>query len=197
MNKQGKTKKMAMYTIGWQTIRRAGQKVVSFGAHLRLAGVSALCVASALSSATPSHATTGNVVFEGTIDTNASCSVTVRQNGRFGVSGDLKTMSSKIAGGQVGLADVLAFGNYQVSAVTLPFFSSAPAGGNAGTTFQSLFSGASLLLGANFAEQAGNSPVNLPVGLSYTRISAHLVATRTGSTFPTGFYQGTIVVRCE
>ena len=145
-----------------------------------------------------SLAATGNVTFEGTIDTNASFSVTVRQDGGFGISADYRLLSSKIAGGQGGIADVLAIGNYSVSAPTFSSFTAAPSGGGTSTTTQSVFSGSSLLLGANFAERPGNnSPVVLPAGLSYTRINTHLVATRTGNAFPTGYYQGIVIVRYE
>lgn len=145
----------------------------------------------------PAFAASGNVTFEGTIDTNASSTVTVRQNGRFGISSDFRTLSSKIAGGQVGIADVFAMGSYSVSATMFPILNAAPSGGTMGTMLQPLFSGTSILLGANFAERPGTSPVALPLGVSLTRINTHLVATRTGSMFATGLYQGIIVVRCE
>ncbi len=159
--------------------------------------IAGMAVVAAALAAPVSFAATGNVTFEGTIDTNASCSVTVRQDGGFGISGDYRLLSSKIAGGQSGIADVLAIGNYTVSAPTFPSFTASPSGGGTSTTIQSFFSGSSLLLGANFPERPGNSPVVLPVGLSYTRINTHLVATRTGSAFPTGYYQGIVIVRCE
>lgn len=162
------------------------------GARLRV-----VYILAALIVTSPVLAATNNVTFEGTIDTAASCTVTVRQNGLFGISSDFRTLSSKLAGGQAGVADVLAFGSYNVSATTFPTFTAAPSGGTTGTTLQPLFSGTSILLGANFAERPGTSPVALPFGVSLTRINTHLVATRTGSMFPTGFYQGIIVVRCE
>lgn len=143
------------------------------------------------------HAATGNVVFQGSITTNNSCAINVRQNGRLGISADYRTLSSKLAGGLVGIADVTAIGNFQISATTIPSFTVAPVGGNTNTTFQSLFSGASVLFGANFAERPGSNPVTLPFILSITRLNIHFVATRTGSSFPTGPYEGTVVVRCE
>lgn len=167
------------------------------GIGSRTMAVAALLAASVASGSAPVFAATGNVTFEGTIDTNASCAITVQQNGRFGISSDFKSLSSKIAGGQVGIADVLAIGSYDISATTFPTFTAAPSGGTTGTTLQSLFSGTSLLFGVNFAERPGTSPVTLPAGLSYTRVNAHLVASRVGSAFPTGFYQGIVVVRCE
>lgn len=143
------------------------------------------------------HAATGNVVFQGSITPNNSCAINVRQNGRFGLSADYRTLSSKLAGGQVGIADVRAIGNFRISAVTIPLFTVAPVGGNTNTTFQSLFSGTSILFGATFPERPGNNPVTLPFILSITRLNIHLVAARTGSSFPSGPYEGTVIVRCE
>lgn len=143
------------------------------------------------------NAATGNVVFQGSVTPNNSCAINVRQNGRLGLSANYRILSSKLAGGQVGIADVTAIGNFQISAVTTPSFSVAPVGGNTNTTFQSLFSGASILFGATFAERPGNNPVTLPFILSVTRLNIHYIATRTGSSFPTGPYEGTVIVRCE
>ncbi len=166
-------------------------------AKLRKHGFALISLVSVSFAPSQACAVTNGVTFQGTIDTPATCSITVRQNGRFGVSADYKTLSSKIAGGLDGIADVLAFGTYNVSATTFPTFTASPTGGTTGTSIQSFFSGTSLLLGLNFAERPGTNPIALPSGLSYTRISTHLVATRTGSAFPTGYYQGIVVVRCE
>ncbi len=142
-------------------------------------------------------AVTGSVVFTGNISTSNQCTITVVNDGTFGISGDFKQLSSKLPGGIAAVADVRSNHAYTISAIAVPMLTAFPFGGDTGVTIQSLYSGQSLQNGATFAEQNGNVPVTLRNGLSRTRLTVNLSATRTGSAFPSGYYQGTVTIRCE
>ena len=139
----------------------------------------------------------GNVVFNGEIAQNNLCAVMVRQNGVLGIRPDYRQLSSKLAGGSAGSADVFALGNFNLSATTPAVFSVGPVDANTNVTRQALFSGANLLGGgATFAERSG-STVAPVVGVSWTRLAVNFVATKTGPAFSTGHYEALVVVRCE
>lgn len=137
------------------------------------------------------------MVFYGTVTTNNQCSIIVYNDGLFGISANKMIMSSKLAGGSAAVAEVRSNHAYSVTAVPVPTLTIYPNGGNTNVTLASLFSGQSIQNGNTFAEQAGTTPVVLRNGLSRTRLTIHLAATRTVSPFPTGNYQGTVIVRCE
>lgn len=154
-------------------------------------------VACALCIGSPSHAATGSVVFTGNITTANQCSVLVANDGTFAFSADRMILSSKLPGGAPAVAEVRSNHAYNITAVAVPLLTSFPVGGNTNVTLQSLFSGQSIQNGAVFAEQSGNTPVTLRNGLSRTRVSVNLIATRTGTPYPLGYYQGTVTIRCE
>ncbi len=145
----------------------------------------------------PASAVTGDVVFTGNVTTANQCVITVVNDGVFGVRADKMQLSSKLAGGVSAVADVRSNHAYNISAIAVPTLTSYPTGGNTGVTTQSWFSGGSILKGSTFGEQNGNVPVTLRNGLSRTRVTINLVATRTGSPYPQGYYQGTVTLRCE
>jgi type 1 fimbria pilin len=139
----------------------------------------------------------GNVVFNGTISQNNSCAIFVGQNGTLAIRPDYRQMSSKLAGGSSGAADVIALGDFNLTATTPSVFAVGPFDANASVTRQALFSGTNLLGGgATFVERDGSivAPVT---GISWTRLALNFVATKTGPTFSTGHYEALVVLRCE
>jgi hypothetical protein len=114
----------------------------------------------------------------------------------LGVSPDTRQLSSKIAGGQPGIADIASMRNYDISVDGPSFFMDAPGGGNDAVTFTTTYSGTSINRGRDFAEQPGSNKVKLRGATSITRVNIHLVANKpTG--FPGGTYRAITTVRCE
>lgn len=170
-------------------------RVVARSRHFALVALSSALVAVSLSA--DALSATGNVVFNGTISPNNSCSITINQNGSLAVRADYRQLSSKLSGGVAGSADVIALGNFNLGATTPAVFAVGPANANVGVTRQALFSGTNLFGGgATFAERDGSivAPV---IGLSWTRLALNFVATKTGPAFSTGHYEALVVVRCE
>lgn len=145
----------------------------------------------------PADASSQGVFFVGNITDANRCTVNIISDGHLALSSDMRTLSSKLAGGFGGVADVTSSRAYNMTVEAVPFFTQSPSGGNDNTTFEARFSGVSVNKGVNFAEQAGNIPVKTRGANSTTRITAQLIATRTGSAFPGGSYQGQVIVRCE
>jgi hypothetical protein len=145
----------------------------------------------------PAGATSQGVLFVGNITDANRCVVNIINDGHLALSSDMRTLSSKLAGGWGGVADVTSSRAYDMTVEAVPFFTQSPSGGNDNTTFEARFSGVSINKGVNFAERAGNIPVKTLGANSTTRITAQLIATRTGSSFPGGNYQGQVIVRCE
>jgi hypothetical protein len=114
-----------------------------------------------------------------------------------GISTDKKVLSSKISVGLSAIADITSGSNYNVTAEAPSGFSVGPSDSALNTTFAARFSGIDVFRGRTFAERSGSSAVTLRTGISITRLNVHLIATRTGSQFPSGTYEGTVVVRCE
>lgn len=166
-------------------------------AFARVTAAAALCAGFTLFSAAPSNAVTGSVVFTGNISTSNQCSVIVANDGTFAFSADRMVLSSKLPGGSAAVAEVRSNHAYNITAIAVPMLTSFPSGGNNNVTLQSLFSGQSIQNGSVFAEQNGTTAVTLRNGLSRTRVSVNLIATRTGTPYPMGYYQGTVTIRCE
>ena len=176
---------------------RPGRTLPS-GRALRRALIGLLASLSLLSpAAAPVQAATGNVVFRASVTINNSCSIIVINDGRLATNAAFTQLSSKLAGGLAAVANILSTTNYRISAIATPTFTVAPVGGNTNTVLQSRYSGQSVSRGRTFAERVGTSRVRLNTGLSTTRVSVHLVATRTGSSFPSGNYKGNVTLRCE
>jgi hypothetical protein len=153
-------------------------------------------LAMAVAWAGPAFAAQDSVQFMGNITDNNSCVITLIQSGELGVSPDMRQLSSKLAGGRPGIADITSRRNYFISVDGPSFFMTAPAGGNNGVTFTTTYSGTDISRGRNFAEQPGSQAVRLRGNVSTTRVNIHLVANRPDN-FPGGDYSALTVVRCE
>lgn len=185
-----------MNLTGSQTLGKAGKGVSSPVAFAR--GAVAFCISGlALLPGSDAFAVTGPVVFSGNITVNNSCAINVINDGRFGTSANMRQLSSKLAGGAPAVADIVSSRNYRISAIAVPTLTSYPIGGNTGVTMASLYSGQSISSGRTFTERPGTTTVRLRNRLSTTRVTVHLSATRSGSAFPSGYYQGTVTLRCE
>ncbi len=126
-----------------------------------------------------------------------SCTVQLVQNGTMGVNPAKTQMSSKIAGGTAGIADVYSLRNYDVTVDAVNYFLLAPTTGSDATTFTPTFSGTSINRGRTFAERPGNQAMRLRTGYSITRINVNLVVNKLTGTFPSGDYVAGTIVRCE
>jgi hypothetical protein len=144
-----------------------------------------------------SQAATGSVIFNGNVSVVNTCIIQVINDGRFGIRPDLRQLSSKLAGGLGAVAEITSTRNFRVSAIPTPTLSAFPVGGDTGVTLTSTFSGRNITNGRTFADRAGNRAIRLRNGLGRTRLTVHMLATRAGSAFPSGYYQGEVVIRCE
>jgi type 1 fimbria pilin len=148
------------------------------------------------------HAATGNVTFYGNINSTSSCQVIVNNHGTLGVSGNVRQLSSKIAGGGPGRVTILQAGVYSISASTLPAFSVAPVGGDAGVTRQVLFNGVATNLITGFSltipERNGTPGIRVnSFGMrSRVNLDINFIANRP-TAYPSGPYEAIVVVRCE
>lgn len=147
--------------------------------------------------ASPASADSEGIPFGGAVSTANVCTIVVTQTGIFVPNAAKTIMSSKFTGGRPGIANVISGSNYYVSASTYPFFTSYPPDGNTNTTFQVRHSGQNISRGRTYSERPGSTRVRLRTGNSTTRVSLHLIATRTGTPFPAGNYTGEVVLRCE
>ena len=159
--------------------------------------VSGVCACLTATAMPVAEAATGSVVFTGNVTAQNQCQITVVNDGTFGLSADRRTLSSKIAGGSAAVATVRSTRRYDVTAIALPTFTLFPNSGDQNVTFQSRWAGLSLQNGFTFAERDGNISFRTPLGLSRTQLTVNLIATRTGSEYPSGYYQGVVVIRCE
>lgn len=126
-----------------------------------------------------------------------ACTVQLIQNGTMGVNPAKTRMSSKIAGGTAGIADVYSFRNYNVTVDSMNYFSTSPTFGSDATSFTPTFSGTSINRGRTFAERPGKQAMQLRSGYSITRINVNLVIDKLTGTFPSGDYTAATIVRCE
>lgn len=144
----------------------------------------------------PAPAAQDNVRFWGNITDDNACVITLIQSGQLGVSPDMRQLSSKLAGGRPGIADITSRRNYTISVDGPSFFMSGPGGANNGVTFTTTYAGTSINRGRTFAEQPGSQGVQLRGATSTTRVNVHLVANRPDN-FPGGDYMALTTVRCE
>lgn len=163
--------------------------------HSRLLSVFALF--SAVVSSSHVFAASQGVQFTSQVSTPNTCTIVVIRDGGFGISIDKKILSSKLPGGLSATADVISGRNYRVTAQAPTGFDLGPANAALNTAFEARFSGVDISRGRNFIERNGSVAERLRGGSSTTRVSMHLIATRTGSTFPSGTYRGTVILRCE
>lgn len=157
----------------------------------------AVCAAMLAGPLPAAQAATGSVIFNGNVSVVNTCIITVVNDGRFGIRADQRQLSSKLAGGLGAVAEITSTRNFRVTAIPAPTLSAFPTGGNTGVTLTSTFSGQNIVNGRTFADRAGNRAIRMRNGLGRTRLTVHMLATRAGNAFPSGYYQGTVVVRCE
>jgi len=121
------------------------------------------------------------------------CEIILTRGGSIKENYDHVTISSKIAGGKSGIANVTATkSSYSLHLDVPTAFSSAPSRGSDDTVFTGYYSGTG---NTNFAEKTHKFSTRLKRGQS--RISTHLVAKRSSGTFPQGTYAAELTLRCE
>ena len=145
----------------------------------------------------PAVAKTAGVNFGINIAVNNSCTVLLIQNGTMAANAAFNQLSSRIAGGTSGIADVVSQRAYDVTVGAYNYFPTSPSTGSDNTTFTPTFAGTSISRGLTFAERPGNQAVRLRGGNSTTRITVNLVVDKLTGTFPAGNYSATTIVRCE
>ncbi len=177
--------------------RSAGTPRDKFARAFKAALVASLVGLSFVASPLLNAASAADVNFTAQLSAPNACTINVIRDGDFGISADLKVLSSKLPGGLSAVADVTSQRPYEISAIATNFFTTGPTNASLNTTFESRFSGTDIFRGRTFAERLGTDPVRLRGNLSITRLNVHLIATRTGSTFPSGAYVGNVTVRCE
>jgi hypothetical protein len=143
------------------------------------------------------NAASENMRFRAQLSAPNACTINVIRDGDFGVSANKRVLSSKIAGGLSAIADINSGAAYNISAIPVNYFTLGPSGASLNTAFEARFSGVDISRGRTFAERSGSLPMLLRTGVSITRVNVHMIATRTGSSFPGGEYEGTVVLRCE
>ena len=138
-----------------------------------------------------------DVLFGANVTNNNACFVIIRRNGTFVPNVTSTQLSSRLPGGQSGIADVFAFFPYDISVDTPPFFSSRPIGGDDNVTYSAWYSGQALnARGLNFPTQPGSVVVTPTAFFSFTRLTVDLEADRPDP-FPAGNYTAEAIVRCE
>ena len=121
------------------------------------------------------------------------CQITLLQAGNLAASIDNMALSSRLAGGAAGIANVETDKqNYEISIDAMQGFNQSPIGGSDDMNMSVLYSGTG---STNFSETAGNLSVGLNKGI--TRVETHLVAVRNTDPFPAGDYGAELILRCE
>lgn len=166
-------------------------------AIVRNTGWVATVFASALTMVAPAAAQTGDIPFAGVVDARDFCAIVLVDPGVLAESTDGLELSSKLAGGSAGVADIHSGKNKKVSVDAPTTFTTMPADGDTNVTFQTFHSGVSVKAGKNYTEVPGTKEVPITGNDSITRVSVNLVATRTGDPFPGGTYSAVAVLRCE
>ncbi len=138
----------------------------------------------------PAYAVTADVQFDAVV--NNTCTIAVGPAGVLATNVGQTVLSSSVAGGSAGTADITATSAaYQVS-VTAPtaFGAGAPAGGGTNVTFAANYASAGATTLA-----AGTTARALNTGVS--NITVNMSATKSSGSFPTGTYAAVVVLRCE
>ena len=173
----------------------------------RLASSLAICAlfSSVALNTKPASANVG--LNSGIIVTDNRCEIVINSSGTLAPSADQMVLSSQETGGVGGIATVTSIkpagGGGNPRQFTLTFeapttFTSMPTGGDTGVTFEARYSGVSISNGRNFGEREGSRSIPLrSTGVSITEVTGHLIATRTGTTFPQGAYSAVGTLRCE
>ncbi len=149
-----------------------------------------IALASALLAAPlPAFAATGDVQFDATV--NNTCTIAVGPAGLLASNVGQTVLSSSIAGGTAGTADITATSAaYQVSINAPTAFTAFPLNGGTNVTFAANYASAGATTLA-----AGNTARALNTGVS--NVTVNMSATKTSGSFPTGTYAAIVVLRCE
>ncbi|RWA67737.1 hypothetical protein [Mesorhizobium sp.] len=129
-----------------------------------------------------------------------TCTIVIGSSGAMKANPAINIFGSRQAGGSSATATITAssllctilnlLDCYSVSAPAPIAFTSAPSGGDANVTFDTLFR-----LDGSGADIPGSSPQRVTNG-THT-IQVDLTATKSSGIFPAGNYQGMVTVRCE
>ena len=147
-----------------------------------------------LTSSNIADAAYNNIRFNGAISNSGSCQINVVRNGALGVATNLRTLSSKIAGGLTGNVILRTTGIYKLSVDTPAVFAVSPLGGDTGVTRTASFFGYDMNSSATFSERT--APIFANGSNMRTNMSIHFVASRP-TVFPGGHYEALTIVRCE
>ena len=123
-----------------------------------------------------------------------ACVIVITESGQFGTNINGSVLSSKVANGRAGRAQIFASnGSYRLSIDPPLGFDIAPAGANPDYSMITSMMGSGA---TNFSETPGAMQVRLKRGS--TNIEAHLAAkTTNGNPFIPGNYGSEITLRCE
>jgi hypothetical protein len=134
-------------------------------------------------------AATQGVLFEATVA--PVCTLTVGDNGTMVVSPDLKTLSSKLGGGDAGHVGLATTGGVEISVDPVTVVT-PPAADTSATTWTPTYS----LAGSHTVADTGAATDLDDPGSS--TVTVHLVGTKSGAdSFASGDYDATVTVRCE
>lgn len=133
-------------------------------------------------------AATGDVEFNGTV--NTTCTINVTDNGELASINGGNVLSSKAAGGDAGDATVTTTGlNFQVSVADPSGWAST----STGTT-----AAASMVADMSIGGTTTASGTPVAVGLGDTEVDVNLVASAApGTSFANGTYDAVVVLTCE
>ena len=144
----------------------------------------------------------------GAVVSGETCSISLINPGTLASNVGNTILGSKETGGVAGSAVVTSRKHTRASGTRGPrfrvsfeppsSFTSAPATGNDNVVFSTRMSGTAVGRGTTFGERNGTNSRQLRRGgTDNTRITAHLIATKSTGTFAAGTYQAEGVLRCE
>jgi hypothetical protein len=146
-------------------------------------------LAATLAAPLPAYAITGDVQFDAVV--NNTCTIAVGPAGVLATNVGQTVLSSSVAGGSAGTADITATSAAYTVNVTAPSsFTTAPTGGGTGVTFAATYAtaGATTIATSNTAK---------PLNTGVSNVTVNMSATKGAGSFPTGTYAAVVVLRCE
>ena len=143
------------------------------------------------------YASSTGITFYGYVPVDNRCTIVVLQDGTLATNPTGNQLSSLLANGTSGIAEVTAKRQYEISVDAPTSFSSGPQGAGNNVTYTTYFSGTALdKRGLNFPMREGSDPVTTATLQSRTQITVDLVADRPDH-FPAGNYTAYTTIRCE
>ena len=131
------------------------------------------------------------------VEPDNRCVIRVQQTGTLVAEPGGNQLSSLLAGGSPGIAEVISRRNYEIWVDAPGFFQSGPAGANDNVTHTAYFAGRALnQRGLDFPMREGSLAVQTPRRRSRTEITVDLVSDRPDP-FPAGDYTAVAIIRCE